>query len=133
MKNNNKKYCFAFVLGGAILMFAFPSNALVSITCRTSETCRNIANATFPCCCPTGETGTSYSCPTGWARQVNVSDPDDAGTCTRRATTGSDIKGTYTQEYGTCAPTASTYNCYEAVRREDQGQGGRSCFCTAIN
>ena len=95
--------------------------------CINFEGCTNMASASKPCCCKTGEKGggtTTYKCPTGWR---NVS-----GTCTRNPTTGSDAAGSYTQNYGTCSPTATTtdtYDCYETAPKGSTDYQGGQCYC----
>ena len=110
----------------AVAFSPTPGRGTLSV-CLTFENCSNRATASMPCCCRTGETGggiTTYRCPTGW---LNVS-----GTCKRNPTTGSDAKGSYTQNYGTCSPTATTtdtYDCYRSAPVGSTDYQGGSCYC----
>ncbi len=82
-----------------------PAQAALPI-CMSSTNCMAFCKAGNYCCL-TGETGTEKTCPSDWSLSL------DKSTCTRTATTGSDAKGYYTQNYGTCDPDITTYNCYK--------------------
>lgn len=109
----------AFIFAAAVMQH--DANAL-ALLCNTNAKCGTSLN---PCCCPTGETTTTYTCPTGWI--YNISQKH----CSRISTSGSDSTGYYTQTYGTCDGTPNTQACYEAVPRDKQN--GRRCYCLADN
>ena len=111
MGDKMKKYLIA----GTAVVFAtltvpiMPAMA-ATINCMTVQACLSstlCGRGSY--CCPTGKQGTSYTCPTGWSYNVLYDE------CRRDATSGSDSKGSYTQNYGTCAPTTTTYACYEVT------------------
>lgn len=88
-----------------ILAFAFITTAQASLTCPDQLEC--CANKESGYCCPSLETETTYSCPTGWILSLT------GNTCMRindRET--SDNKGYYSQTYGTCAATPSRETCF---------------------
>ena len=90
-----------------------------AVDCMTSSAAYNITSCDgFPCACPTGETATTYSCPSGWIYDSMLE------LCTRSSSTGTDSTGTYTQNYGTCSPSTSSYDCYTTAM-SDSG----SCMC----
>lgn len=89
------------------------SNALMDSCISKAELAGLASCGTSPCVCPTGATG--YTCPSGWT--------ESGGTCTRSQGTGSDVRGTYTVTYGSCA--ATTINCY-MLSSTDMGTG---CLC----
>jgi len=101
------------IAAGGIFMSLWlipPTNAIAAIpfigVCYNASQCAS--SAQLSCqkyCCETGETGTKNSCPTGWSAGID-------GTCSRSSVSSSDSKGWYTQEYGTCAATVTTYDCY---------------------
>lgn len=111
MGDKMKKYLIA----GTAVVFAtlgavpiMPAGAVMPTLCLSVTDCPNAINCVSGSyCCMTGERGTRYECPTGWTYNAL------SGECRRGATSGSDSKGSYTQNYGTCAPTTSTYACYE--------------------
>ena len=109
MGDKMKKYLIA----GTAVVFAtltvpiMPAGAVMPTLCMSVQTCvRSPSCRSGSYCCPNGKQGTSYTCPTGWSYNVLYEE------CRRDATSGSDSKGSYTQNYGTCAPTTTTYACY---------------------
>lgn len=87
-------------------MITPPAMAIMTIcqaagTCQASLSCKN--NGGY--CCKTS-TQTRYTCPTGWTANMTT------GECHRAATTRSDAKGTYKQNYGTCQGDRTTQDCY---------------------
>lgn len=109
MGDKMKKYLIA----GTAVAFAtlavpiMPAGALGPTLCMDVQTC--VSSPSCPSgsyCCPNGKQGTNYNCPTGWSYNLLYDE------CRRSATSGSDSKGSYTQNYGTCAPTTTTYECY---------------------
>lgn len=73
--------------------------------CQSSGDCVNRCSSLRPYCCPTGETKTVYSCPSGWTLK---------GTdCIRaNASAGSDNKGYMAYVYGSCSATAEKKECF---------------------
>ncbi len=89
--------------------------------CMSMARCAHALGETG-CCCPTGLTGEDVECPDGWAAAMGT-------TCRRVSTTGTDIKGTYTQEYGTCSGTLTTVACYKFTQSDD---GTGDCICNRV-
>ena len=104
MKKVHKLILPMFVAGTT--MVTPPAMATMTI-CQAAATCQ----ASFSCqsnggyCCKTS-TQTRYTCPTGWIPNMTT------GVCSRVATTGSDTRGTYKQNYGTCQGSRTTQDCY---------------------
>lgn len=97
-----QKYFFAIcgVLWGIQPVAAALTLCQDSITCANSLLCSDF-------CCPDGTTGTSTSCPSGWTYVFS------SGECERVSVdAGEDDKGYLQTQYGTCAQTTSTHNCY---------------------
>lgn len=91
------------------------------------DACKSKVTSLLPCCCPTGTKVTTYDCPSGW--NININNTE----CSRPASTGSDTKGTYTQNYGTCAPTTGTCDGYKLSERNTGSSSGAVCFCQGIS
>lgn len=86
------------------------------------DDCKTKRTSSQPCCCPSGTKVTTHTCPTGW-----IYDYDDAADdyiCQRNPTTGSDTKGIYTQNYGTCEATTGTCDGYKPSTSH-----ATTCFC----
>ncbi|MBQ8294706.1 MAG: hypothetical protein IJX89_04955 [Alphaproteobacteria bacterium] len=82
-----------------------PVAAALSL-CQNSVKCAN-SSLCSDYCCPDGTTGTSTSCPSGWTYVFS------SGECERDSVdAGEDDKGYLQTQYGTCAQTTQTYNCY---------------------
>lgn len=92
--------------------------ALPVLMCLSSQQCAD--RFLSGCCCPNGQTGTAYNCPNGWAYDTSQK------ICTRSATSGSDSTGYYSQAYGTCNATTSTYDCY--VYNANPADSSK-CYC----
>ena len=92
-----------------------------AIACLSFEVCTQDIPSGY-CCCPTGRTGTAIECPSGWSTGLIGS------TCKRDSTTGTDTKGTYTQEYGTCSGTSTKIPCYMTYSM-DASNVTDECFC----
>ena len=112
MGDKMKKYLIA----GTAVAFAtltvpiMPAGAVMPTLCLSVTDCPNAANCVSGAyCCPNGKQGTNYNCPSGWIYNVL------SGECRRSDTHGFDSKGAYMQSYGTCAPTTTTYACYEVT------------------
>lgn len=91
-----------------------PINAIAAmpLSCMGAQQCADYAALNcLTYCCKTGRTGTVTSCPTGWTA-------DSSGTCTRNSVSGSDSKGWYTQNYGTCSTKITEYDCYTATNNQ---------------
>ncbi|MDO5011920.1 MAG: hypothetical protein Q4E56_00145 [Pseudomonadota bacterium] len=58
-------------------------------------------------CCKNGDIQTDYDCPTGWFYDEILDG------CRHLVDSGSDSTGYYTQNYGTCDASSTTYDCYE--------------------
>ena len=85
---------------------------------RAEEAAALTVCGTFPCYCSTGDTGTEYSCPSGWSYSSL------SGECERLSVSGSDAKGSYTDYYDTCEPSTSEYPCFEL-----SGTDTGDCIC----
>ncbi len=103
----------------AFAAYAPPVSAALTL-CQEASDCMTGCSTLYPYCCPTGETGTKYTCPSGWYRNLS------SGLCTRNATNGDDSKGYYTQNYGTCSPETYAYNCF--VKSATATSGSYSCM-----
>ena len=116
-------------IGKILILCAFvvaPGGAKALTLCQTMERCQQVCTSgTY--CCPTGETGETKTCPTGWVLFQ--------GLCTRGSTTGlSDSIGYYNQNYGTCSPTTSTTKCYRVSNEASVNIDGVPNRCgTCIN
>lgn len=86
-------------------------NITVTICQKFSE-CQKLGNKY---CCPTGSTGTEYTCPAGWT--LNSANK----TCSRADSTGSDETGSYEMSYGTCDATEETHKCYKGSLTSEDG------------
>lgn len=71
-------------------------------------------------CCPNGLYKTTYGCPTGWTLNSSTN------TCTRNNVTTSDAAGSYTETYGSCAPSTTRVECCTESSYEINGTG--SCY-----
>lgn len=107
-----------FATGPIVALTLDPITPIVS--CPSLQECGKMTTTLKPCCCETGFS--EYVCPTGWT----VS----GSTCSRASTTGSDLSGYYTQEYGTCAATLT--KCYKTSTTSDRNPDGSTCRCTSI-
>lgn len=111
MGDKMKKYLIAgtavaFATLGAVPIR--PAMALPATLCMDAQTCVNSSSCpSGSYCCPNNKQGTRYSCPSGWLYNSLFDE------CRRDATRGFDSKGSYMQNYGTCAPTTTNYACYE--------------------
>ena len=124
MGDKMKKYLIA----GTAVVFAtltvpiMPAMA-ATINCMTVQSC---VSSTL-CgrglyCCPNGKQGTNYTCPSGWLYYSTY------GECRRGATSGSDSKGSYKQNYGTCAPTTTKYACYQVTSNPPSPTACATCI-----
>lgn len=92
--------------------------------------CETVAEFATRCslgtyCCPNGLYKTTTSCPSGWILDAATN------TCTRATVTATDAAGSYTETYGTCAPTTTNVECCTESIREIDGEG--SCYtCTGL-
>ncbi len=87
-------------------MLGITQHAYALDLCQTATTCVNSLLCS-DYCCPDGTTGTTSTCPTGWKLMLS------SGECERNSVdAGEDDKGYMQTQYGTCAPTTSTYQCY---------------------
>ena len=86
-----------------------PTTGRASLTiCNTAQECLNRScSSGTGWCCPNGRQGETHSCPSGWLYNAIYDE------CRRSATSGSDSKGSYTQNYGTCDPDTTYYSCFE--------------------
>ena len=116
---------FIATVGILMAMWLMPPINAIAATdlpisaCSDSSQC--VRSAMLNCheyCCKTGLTGTKKTCPDGWT--VNA-----AGTCRRSSVSGSDSKGWYTQNYGTCDATVTTYDCY--IPSDSSTYNGKEC------
>lgn len=115
----------AMIPGGARAVVGDLIDTPTLLTCQTLSNCSLNTTTDFPCCCKTGETGTTYECPTGWTWSTAKA------LCQRASTTGTDTKGTYTQTYGTCSySSTSTYDCYTPSSSTATNPDGTACRCT---
>lgn len=89
----------------ATFIFSFISDAFC--VCDNSTKCCQKTTKQF--CCPNGTTETTYSCPTFWTYISS------SNICSRSSISSSDSTGYYTQNYGTCEPTATTAQCYSGA------------------
>ncbi len=103
------KFCIQniIVIAAGLVAIADATRAFGAVTtCMSYENCtKSMLCSGDAMCCPTGNMGTTKSCPTGWGLS--------GSTCTRSATNGSDSSGYYTQTYGTCNPKETSFACYE--------------------
>ncbi|MBP3340568.1 MAG: hypothetical protein J6L47_02795 [Alphaproteobacteria bacterium] len=104
---------------GLGLAMVISSSAQAIVSCLSLESC-SVSLFDGACCCPTGSTGTTYSCPSGWT--INSSKTS----CDRSSETGSDSTGSYTLTYTSCSPETSTYDCY---RTTPASSTTTSCYC----
>ena len=105
---------------GVVITTLVPLYARAALNCMSKWDCSDKLKS--GCCCPTGETGTDVSCPSGWSLSNGV--------CTRASTSGSNAAGTYTKTYGTCSPTESApYDCYTI----SLSNTGARCICKNNN
>lgn len=118
MKSKRIVCIFVGVIGCAGLIV--PGHGALTL-CQSLSDC---SKGSWTYCCPTGQNGTSYTCPDGWFYRST------SGLCERlgsTSTTGSDSTGTYTETYGTCSPQTSTYKCYEGSE-SGTAYNGTACF-----
>lgn len=92
--------------------------------CMSVARCLKKLGSEAGCCCPTGFTGEDVQCPYGWDTAL------DSDTCRRESTTGTDIKGTYTQEYGSCSGTLTTVSCHQLAPSGASASG--DCMCNVV-
>jgi len=99
---------FITAAGALMALWLIPPTNAIAATCLTYSNCVTRAKAMcITYCCPTGETGTTYTCPDDWLYNST------SGLCERTAFGEGDSTGWYTPNYGTCAATTSTYDCYK--------------------
>ena len=99
----------------AVAFSPTPGRAILTI-CNTAQDClERSCTAGTGWCCPTGRQGEKHSCPSGWSYNAIYDE------CRRSATSGSDSKGSYTQNYGTCDPDTTYYSCFEYTTSTPSG------------
>ncbi len=100
---------FITATGALMALWLIPPTNAIAATCLTYDECAT--TAALRCiqyCCQTGNTGTEYTCPDDWSYNST------SGLCERDNTIGeSDSTGWYIPDYGTCAATTSTYDCFK--------------------
>jgi len=125
-----------FITAAGVLMALWlipPTNAIAKviddlvIACSDHSAC--VSEARLGCkeyCCPTGATGTTYTCPAGWTHHILT------GLCERSSTSGSDSTGSYTTEYTSCDPTTTTYDCYTPSTSSTITRNGSTYRCLGV-
>lgn len=99
---------FITATGALMALWLTPPTGAIAATCLTYGECADKAQVgCIDYCCKTGSTGTAYTCPDDWDYNLT------SGLCERDAFGDSDSTGYYTPNYGTCAATTSTYDCYK--------------------
>ena len=98
----------------AVAFSPTPGRAIL-IICNTAQDCMNQCSSRTGWCCPNGRQGQKLSCPLGWSYNTIYEE------CRRSATSGSDSKGSYTQNYGTCDPDTTYYSCFEYTTSTPSG------------
>lgn len=119
-----KKLMLPITLIPVCAIAIFPTMTQAAPSCMSIAQCIDLLGNETGCCCPTGTTGPGVKCPDGWYAAINST------TCRRASTTGTDIKGTYTQEYGTCSGTATTIACYTLSQSGADTSG--DCMCNVV-
>ena len=112
----NKKILSTAIIALAGVVSYNSAHAALPIACNTQIQAGMLCANTSDYVCPTGETGTNYSCPSGWLYKPTT------GLCERSgSSTGSDSSGSYTTTYGTCDPETTTYPCYKVSSTYSSG------------
>lgn len=132
MERNMKKFILSVVVMLSVLLDAVALDVAGDVTvvqlCYSLTQCSNLINCNTAdkCCCPNGNTKTTYNCPSGWS--WNSSD----NLCERSDSSSSNSYGYYTITYGTCDYTSTTVSdCYGGpVLRSSLETGEETeCFC----
>ena len=117
-------FCCVFVLVFSMNTAMGAAGGDLLVDCYTESTAISMTSSKQPCACATGQTGTKYSCPTGWTYNGLQ------GVCKRTGIQTSDNKGWYTPTYGTCAATTSSYDCWTVYTCQERSASvTNACIC----